>query len=152
MTHEYCRQPAQMQAIRVLCLSHVRHVCIKTVIISRCVCGGVSHHCQTWMQVAVCGRRKREGEGMFTSPIKVLYIVNSSLNLPVSSLTLVQCNLYTSSDDAYLTNLNLYGKSSMWLDIQSVWFVFGNKGILEHTSKSAIIAHVSCYCSSSKML
>lgn len=41
MTHEYCRQPAQTRAISVLCLNHVRHACIMTVIISRCVYGGV---------------------------------------------------------------------------------------------------------------
>ena len=39
MTHEYCRQPAQIQAISVLCLRHVRHVCIMTVIISHSVWG-----------------------------------------------------------------------------------------------------------------
>ena len=41
MTHEYCRQPAQTGAISVLCLNHVGHACIMTVIISRCVYGGV---------------------------------------------------------------------------------------------------------------
>ncbi len=45
--------------------------------------------------MVVCGRRWREGEEMIPkclAHIEVLFTVNSSLNLPVSSLTVVQYN------------------------------------------------------------